>query len=219
MEKYIYKITNKINNLCYIGQTKNYKIRFAQHKSLSYGNEPNKKLYKAFQEYGIENFSFEVIDYGSDYNQLEKQWIAFYDSYNNGYNSTPGGDEPPVFYGEDNCSCTHEDETVKLVQNLLQNTTLSTKEIGKITNYDDTAVVRINKGLLRKDENLTYPLRQELTHDFKRKRALAIIKDLKETTLTQKQIAEKYGVGRTTITAINRGQNHKLANIDYPIRK
>ncbi|MBP3801427.1 MAG: helix-turn-helix domain-containing protein [Clostridia bacterium] len=32
---------------------------------------------------------------------------------------------------------------------------------------------------------------------------------MKNTTLTQKEIAKKYNVSRTTVTAINNGQNHK----------
>ena len=106
-----------------------------------------------------------------------------------------------------------------MVQNLLINTTLSSKEIGKIIGYDDTAIIRINKGELRKDQNLSYPLRKELTQDFKKQRALDIIYDLQNTSLTQKEIGNKYGVGRTTVTAINRGQNHKIEGIKYPIRK
>lgn len=219
MEKYIYKITNKINGLSYIGQTKDYKKRFADHRAMMYGKQPNKKLYKAFQQFGINNFIFEVIDYGSNYNELERKWIKYYNSYQNGYNQTLGGEEPPVYYGEENPSCTHSDDEVKIVQNLLINTTLSSKEIGKITGYDDTAITRINKGELRKDKNLSYPLRKELTHNFKRRRALNIIYDLQHTSLTQKEIGDKYGVGRTTITAINRGQNHKINGIQYPIRK
>ena len=219
MEKYIYKITNKINGLSYIGQAKDYKKRFADHRAMMYGRQPNKKLYKAFQQFGINNFIFEVIDYGSNYNELEKKWIKYYNSYQNGYNQTLGGEEPPVHYGEENHSCTHSDDEVKMVQNLLINTTLSSKEIGKITGYDDTAIIRINKGELRKDQNLSYPLRKELTQDFKKRRALDIIYDLQNTSLTQKEIGNKYGVGRTTVTAINRGQNHKIEGIEYPIRK
>jgi Trp operon repressor len=37
----------------------------------------------------------------------------------------------------------------------------------------------------------------------------SIIQDLLYTNLTQKQISEKYGISRTTVTAINRGQNFK----------
>ena len=46
MEKYIYKITNKINGLSYIGQAKDYKKRFSDHRAMMYGKEPEKKLYK-----------------------------------------------------------------------------------------------------------------------------------------------------------------------------
>lgn len=219
MEKYIYKITNNINGMCYIGQAKNYKNRFITHKAMGYGNEPNKKLYQAFKEFGINNFNFEVIDYGSNYNELEKYWIQYYDSFHNGYNQTPGGEQPPILQGENSPFCTHPDQTVQTVQNLLINTTLSSKKIGELTGYDDTTIIRINKGIIRKNNLLNYPLRKELTHDFKRQRALNIIYDLQHTKLTQKQIGEKYGVSRTTVTAINNGQNHKNPNIKYPIRK
>ena len=47
MEKYIYKITNQLNNKCYIGQTTDYKRRFQEHKNLGYGTEENKLLYYA----------------------------------------------------------------------------------------------------------------------------------------------------------------------------
>lgn len=47
----------------------------------------------------------------------------------------------------------------------------------------------------------------------------SIVQDLLYTNLTQKQIAEKYSISRTTVTAINRGQNFRQNNIDYPIRK
>ena len=53
----IYKITNTLNNKIYVGQTK-YPIekRFLQHsKSLT-------PLGRAIQQYGIENFTFEVIE-------------------------------------------------------------------------------------------------------------------------------------------------------------
>ena len=46
-----------------------------------------------------------------------------------------------------------------------------------------------------------------------------IIDDLLNTNLTQKEIALKYNVGRTTITAINNGQNFKDNNLNYPLRK
>lgn len=92
---YIYKITNKVNNKVYIGQTiKTVKKRFQQHK-----NNSNKSyfsqivLYKAFNKYGIENFICEEIEEVPNdlLDKREIYWIDYYDSYFNGYNSTLGG--------------------------------------------------------------------------------------------------------------------------------
>ena len=59
----IYKITNLINNKCYIGQSIYIERRFAQHKSpYEIARDPDKPLYQAFKKYGIENFSFEVLE-------------------------------------------------------------------------------------------------------------------------------------------------------------
>ena len=92
---YIYKITNNINNKVYIGQTvKSLQKRFTQHK-----NNSNKEyfsqivLYKAFNKYGIENFTFEGIEEvpNEQLDEREKYWIEYYNSYLEGYNSTLGG--------------------------------------------------------------------------------------------------------------------------------
>ena len=64
MEKYIYRITNTINNKCYIGQTKDYEQRFAEHKRLLRRNKhQNPHLQSAWNKYGEKNFSFDVIEY------------------------------------------------------------------------------------------------------------------------------------------------------------
>ena len=90
----IYKITNKVNGKCYIGQSINIKKRLSQHKSQTYRNiHINKILYQAIKKYGIENFTFDIIE-KCETNSLddrEKYWIEYYDSYNNGYNGAKGG--------------------------------------------------------------------------------------------------------------------------------
>lgn len=92
---YIYKIENQINHKVYIGQTiKSLNKRFNQHKNnytKPYFSQIH--LYRAFKKYGIENFSFEKIERVNDENldEREKYWIAYYNSYENGYNSTLGG--------------------------------------------------------------------------------------------------------------------------------
>ena len=91
----IYKITNLLNGKCYVGQSIDIEKRWAEHKSIY--NHPrcsNYHIYRAFRKYGIENFSFSVIEEceQSLLNEREKFWIQHYNSFECGYNMTVGGD-------------------------------------------------------------------------------------------------------------------------------
>lgn len=219
--KYIYKIENLINHKIYIGQTNNIKRRFAEHRNKTHFKEPNKILYYAFDKYGINNFSFEVIDEVSEdkANEREKYWINYYDSFENGYNMTEGGENPPVFQGIEHPLCNHSITEIQLVKKLLKETKLTIKEIAQLTHYNTSSINRINLGELHYDKTITYPIRKEHTKINKVERAKLIINDLLNTKLTQKEIASKYNVGRTTVTAINNGQNFYDASLSYPLRK
>lgn len=92
---HIYKITNKITNECYIGQTRkdNPLSRWKQH--LQSSKKGKVKLYVAMREYGVENFDFELLEskefkYKEELDVLEANYIKQYDSYTNGYNSDEG---------------------------------------------------------------------------------------------------------------------------------
>lgn len=90
--KGIYKITNKITGDCYIGQSKNIYERWMQHCRKCYGNE-NEKFAQAIRNYGLPNFTFEVVEYCDTKDALddrEAYWIQYYNSYKKGYNSTAG---------------------------------------------------------------------------------------------------------------------------------
>ena len=92
---FIYIIKNKINNKVYIGQTTNtVQYRFAQHLTNADLEYKNGHLYNAMKKYGKENFYVETIEEVSNKNLNEREiyWIAYYDSFNNGYNSTIGGE-------------------------------------------------------------------------------------------------------------------------------
>lgn len=93
---YIYKITNIITNQSYIGQTVDYKKRWENHISLC--KSPNVKgynrpLYKAMRSYGIENFSFDVLEEcGSDIsNDREEYYMWLYNTIAKGYNHEKSG--------------------------------------------------------------------------------------------------------------------------------
>ena len=93
---YIYQIKNNVNNRVYIGQTKREpQIRFNEYKRGCH----NILLKEDFDKYGIENFTFSVIDTATDYVQLdekEKYWIKYYNSMDSkhGYNLCSGGSGP-----------------------------------------------------------------------------------------------------------------------------
>jgi len=91
----IYKITNKENGLIYIGCTVNsLEKRFGEHLSRCFTSEHKSKLYNSMKKYGQENFTIELIE-ECDLNviyETEKKYIESYDSYDNGLNSTIGGE-------------------------------------------------------------------------------------------------------------------------------
>lgn len=91
----VYKITNLVNNKCYIGSSIRVNQRWNQHKTIAFNpnhRQYNNHLYRAFRKYGLENFKFEILsqDYDSieDMEQGEKEFIVFYNSVEEGYNQT-----------------------------------------------------------------------------------------------------------------------------------
>ncbi len=94
----IYKATNKVNQKVYIGQTsKSLEERKRGHVSAAARGE-NTLFYNALRKYGVENFTWEIIDFcisKEDACTKEKWWISFYSSFTNrnlGYNCSAGGE-------------------------------------------------------------------------------------------------------------------------------
>lgn len=96
---YVYKVTNNINNKLYVGITSRKRVndRWSQHRCMGkteYEGD-NSLLHKAMRKYGVDCFSFEVIEEvdNSLLFEREKYWIAYYNSKTpNGYNLTDGGE-------------------------------------------------------------------------------------------------------------------------------
>lgn len=86
----IYKITNKINGKCYIGQSIDIERRWREHKR---ARDENKILYKDIKRYGIKNFEFKILQECQidELDELEIYYIKKFDTFNNGYNLTLGG--------------------------------------------------------------------------------------------------------------------------------
>lgn len=94
---YIYKILNTKNNKCYIGQTEESPatIRWHKHRyELNRNNHRNTHLQNAWNKYGEDAFTFEVIEECSTkelLNEAEERWITYYKSFKAHYNIKDGG--------------------------------------------------------------------------------------------------------------------------------
>lgn len=119
----IYKIENLLNNKKYIGQSVHIEKRWEEEVRDSSNNKTrsyNYPLQQAFRKYGINNFSFEILEeVNSDLlNEREMFWIAKYNSYVDGYNQTPGGER---LLGEENPNAKLSENDVRYIRQQLLN--------------------------------------------------------------------------------------------------
>ena len=115
----IYKITNNINGKIYVGQSNNIQRRFLEHKNR--GTTSRIPVDIAIQKYGKENFSFEVIEECTieQLNQKETYWISYFNSVENGYNCSVGGDQQSI--GSNNGRTILTEDEVKIIRTAYNN--------------------------------------------------------------------------------------------------
>ena len=93
----IYKITNKHNGLCYIGQTiRSFTLRWWEHIV----RPSNCKFHSALKDSKISDWIFEVVEVIPSGNkekldERESYWIRHYNSINNGFNTVKVGNYVP----------------------------------------------------------------------------------------------------------------------------
>lgn len=93
---------NKSNAKKYVGITSNPNYRWSGN-GRRYKDSP--KFWLAICKYGWDGFDHLILMNDLTQEQarnLEIEYINQFDTINNGYNISPGGDVPPVFYGQDN---------------------------------------------------------------------------------------------------------------------
>lgn len=153
----IYKITNLINHKAYIGQSLNIESRWKDHKSRAYNQqceEYNRPLYASIRKYGLNNFTFEVLEEcidNNDLNEREQYWINYYDTFNAGYNLTPGGDS--AIY--------HDRILLPVIDEIyeeLMHGTLTQIEIANKYGVSQPMICNINTGICWYNKSFTYPL-------------------------------------------------------------
>ena len=157
----IYKIENQLNHKVYIGQSVNIGKRWTAHRTKYYTEDYyDYPLYRAFRKYGIENFSFSVIQECSkeELNELEKYWINYYNSYNDGYNQTVGGES-----GGGPQKLT-EEQVLDIYKRLKTNESMI--KIGERYGVSHQTISDINLGYIWVHKNIVYPIRNKINKQY-----------------------------------------------------
>lgn len=102
----IYLVTNTISGTKYVGFTgKTLSERIETHKQ-SYRAGVKSKLYNSVKKYGWEKFTFDTIYQSKDgqhcLNVMEPVFIKEYNTFNDGYNLTLGGEGTVGYWTDDN---------------------------------------------------------------------------------------------------------------------
>lgn len=99
---FIYSLTNIVNGKMYVGKTtKPPQIRYNEHiEESKKERSKHRQLYAAIREYGVDNFKFQLIEKCEDdiAPNREQYYINLYNTFENGYNETLGGDGKPTIH-------------------------------------------------------------------------------------------------------------------------
>lgn len=160
MKGFIYKITNKVNNMSYIGQTR-YSVEFRWRQHLH--KKDNTYFHNALRKYGPESFTVETLEEcdSDKLNEREMFYIAKYNTFKKGYNLTIGGDGNRRLVLDDKY-----DE----IKNLYLSG-FSSNKIASLYNLDKGTIVKILKqlGVKIRNNNLSFNQQEfkELVQDYK----------------------------------------------------
>lgn len=217
----IYIAKDKIIGKVYIGQTKNrLEVRKKQHLKHAKNKLDStyfSTFYKMIRFFGENNFEWKILEDDipeEKLNEREIFYIKKYNSYQEGYNSSGGGQR------SHNSKIPKKD--VKEIRKLLEETNLSMLKIAeKFPNCNSNIVSDINCGETWYDPSISYPIRPmgfNKRINFSDDEILEI-HNLLRTDLPIKDIAKKFNCHPFTITKINTGETYKILNEnEYPIR-
>ena len=191
MRGFIYKITNTINGKSYIGQTiQNVKERFYQHCATKCSKAvSNMAIHRAIKKYGKSNFTVEVIEEidSTNLNDRERYWIKYYNSYNNEYNSTKGG--------QDGCKPFKDLDVESIIKEY--NTGKSLRTLGTIFKVDKQTI----KDLLIRHN---VELRTTRTYKLSQKDRDKVLEDF-ASGLSRKEIMIKWNISKSYLSQLING--------------
>ena len=140
---FIYKITNKENQKVYIGQTiTSIAIRMNKHYSQANVGKNITGIDAAIRKYGKDNFIVETICEcpNEDLDEQERYYISKYDSFNNGYNLTSGGQAGSTTLGLNDNEVIEKYKELKYINQVANFYKCSEKTISNILHNNNIAI-------------------------------------------------------------------------------
>lgn len=230
---YIYKYTNLQTGHSYIGQTNDLRKRYNGHKSESFNPKASGywlPFHCAIRKYGIENFSYEILEEIADgenqsfIDEREKFFINYYQTLTtqNGYNLTVGGNECPkpslsyekklqrskLFTGE---------EIQDIQQRLMNDEEFDEIETFYAPRLKRSFLCNINVGINFFNPDFNYPLKKNAKSRFSQKE-IREIKDMIKQGVKYADIKEKYHIQSAGfLSLINTGAYFFDPNETYPL--
>jgi len=225
MNNVIYAYKKKsTNKIVYVGQTTNLSERHKTHINYDPFNinckEYNYPLSRGIRKYGEAEYELIILEENVPLDKLDEQeiyWIAYYDTYFNGYNQSTGGKNPvkPIF----------SEDKIDIVISMLQDESYSYQDIINKTGISMTHIYNINTGNRRRRKNLSYPIRPSNTKGtkglkFSQEECKKIHEIILKNDKTFKKIGEMFHCAPDTIRDINAGKtkSYRLPGYTYPLR-
>jgi len=142
----IYCLSFNNTDKVYIGKSITLETRLYVHLWNMRRNQSAKKLQEAYNTYGEPTFNILVECAEHEIYKLEKFYIQEFDSYNNGFNTSPGGEAGNISPGELNARATSSNKNYLEALKLLVTTNLTGAQIAEMTNLSKSIISHISSG-------------------------------------------------------------------------
>ena len=207
------------NDKWYVGRTNDFIRRKSEH--LQELNRPSHQHYakvRAMHKYKYEFVILEENISDDDIAEREQYWIAFYDSYNNGYNMIYGGEGYEKVASEDHSQAKLTLKQVEEIRTLLKDTNMFYQDIADKYQVSRATICNINTGHHWFEESIEYPLRKTYyglqgERNPKAKFNDQIVLEMRNyyVTHTASQVYEKYNhiASNSAIKHILSGESYK----------
>lgn len=208
----------------YIGKSIHIKDRFKNHISeLNRGKHHNYKLQNLYNKYN--NIEILILEYVDDLYSLslkETNWINEFNSFDNGYNLTTGGDGSD--FGENSPSALYDKDTYVTILLMLTDSTNTYYSISKELNVNISIISSIACRQSHAYLELEYPKEYSIIDRLKFTRNRQYTEDiyynimyqLANTNKKHNIISKELNISESIIEDISRGSTHKYLKDKYP---